>query len=262
MCISASCLKFISTCRSSCDAEPEVLSNYVLALLKHDAPESELKKTFESQLYDFLDNETSQFVDRLFTVLKSKSFKTSISAPSAPPPSAPIPVTSTTPAPPPASAPVPTALPSTSKDTGIPIPLDALLGPKADSRGTKRRLDSDSGPGDLSRSPPKGPRLRDSAVSRYDTSNGAGRSENGTRGYRDERDRDRAWDRDGRNGVRNHAPPTAPAAERAREERNSKRQPCRDYHERGFCARGNSCIFSHGEEAVTPMGFPPMMGMM
>ncbi|KAG8741542.1 hypothetical protein FRC10_002719 [Ceratobasidium sp. 414] len=227
-----------------CDAEPEVLSNYVLALLKHDAPEPELKKTFETKLYDFLDNETSQFVDRLFTVLKSKSFKTSASAPSASTPTAapaPAPTSSTTPAP----APAPTASPSTSNDTGIPIPLDALLPPKTDSRGTKRRIDSDGGPGDPSRSPPKGPRLRESTASRYDTSNG--RSENGTRGYRDERDRDRAWDRDrdGRNGVRNHVPPTAPAAERDREERNSKRQPCRDYH-----------------EAVTPMSFPPMMGMM
>ncbi|KAG9104147.1 hypothetical protein FRC06_005039 [Ceratobasidium sp. 370] len=241
-----------------CDAEPEVLSNYVLALLKHDAPEPELKKTFETQLFDFLDNETSQFVDRLFTVLKTKSFKTSASAPSAPTSAAaPAPTSSTPPAPAP-------ALPSTSNDTGIPIPLDALLAPKTDLRGTKRRIDSDGGPGDQSRSPPKGPRLRESTTSRYDTSNTAGRSENGTRGYRDERERDRAWDRDrdGRNGVRNHVLPTAPAAERDREERNSKRQPCRDYHERGFCARGSSCIFSHGEEAVTPMSFPPMMGMM
>ncbi|KAG9128232.1 hypothetical protein FRC07_002521 [Ceratobasidium sp. 392] len=243
-----------------CDAEPEVLSNYVLALLKHDAPESELKKTFETQLYDFLDNETSQFVDRLFAVLKSKSFKTSTSAPSAPAATAAsVPTSSTAP------TPAPTALPSaSSKDTGIPIPLDALLAPKPDARGTKRRLDSDSGPGDQSRSPPKGPRLCESAVSRYDTSNTAGRLENGTRGYRDDRDRDRAWDRDrdGRNSSRSHAPPTAPAADREREERNTKRQPCRDYHERGFCARGSNCIFSHGEEAVTPMGFPPMMGMM
>jgi RNA-binding protein 26 len=40
----------------SCDAEPDVLSNYVLALLKHEAPESELKETFRKQLNDFLDN--------------------------------------------------------------------------------------------------------------------------------------------------------------------------------------------------------------
>jgi RNA-binding protein 26 len=166
--------------------------------------------------------ETSQFVDRLFTTLKSKSFKTSTT--NSPKPA---PITSKTA---PAPAPAPTASSSTSKDSGIPIPLDALLTSKSDSRGTKRRLDSDTGPGDQSRSPPKGPRLRDSTVSRYDSSNGPGRSENGARGYRDERDRVR--DRDSRNGVRSNAPPTAPAAERddRREERNSKRQPCRDYH--------------------------------
>jgi RNA-binding protein 26 len=46
----------LSELLQSCDAEPEVLSNYVLALLKHDAPERDLKKTFENQLHDFLDN--------------------------------------------------------------------------------------------------------------------------------------------------------------------------------------------------------------
>ncbi|QRW05043.1 Zf-CCCH domain protein [Ceratobasidium sp. AG-Ba] len=243
-----------------CDAEPDVLTNYVLALLKHDAPEPELRKTFQTQLYEFLDTETTQFVDRLFTVLKNKSFRTPEKTAKVSDTAATGVSSSST-----APAPAPTASSSSSsRDTGIPIPLDALLAPKSDSRGTKRRLDSDSGPGDQSRSPPKGPRLRESTVSRYDTQNSSGRPENGTRGYRDERDRDRAWDRerDGRNGVRNHPPPTGPAAERDKGDRNGKRAPCRDYHERGFCARGSSCIYSHGEEAVTPMGFPPMMGMM
>ncbi|CAE6529417.1 unnamed protein product [Rhizoctonia solani] len=221
-----------------CDAEPEVLSNYVLALLKHEAPENELKETFRNQLHDFLDNETSKFVDDLFTALKNKSYRAPKSIPTGP--------KSSTSAP---SAPV--ASTSSSKDGGIPIPIDELLGSKADSRGTKRRIDSDGGPGDQQeRSPPKGPRLRDSTVSRYEP---YPRSENG-RVYHDrDRDRDRGRERDRDRGV-NGAP--------RGDGRDTKRQPCRDYHERGFCARGSQCIFSHGEEAVTPMGFPPMMGMM
>ncbi|CAE6429643.1 unnamed protein product [Rhizoctonia solani] len=222
-----------------CDAEPEVLSNYVLALLKHEAPEPELKETFRKQLYDFLDNETPKFVDELFAVLKNKSYKTPKPIPTGP--------KSTTV--PPSTAPV--ASGSSSKDGGIPIPIDALLSSKSDTRGTKRRLDSDSGPGDQDeRSPPKGPRLRDSAASRYEPYS---RSENG-RGYHDrDRERERGRDRDRDRGLNGAA---------RSDGRDTKRQPCRDYHERGFCARGSQCIFSHGEEAVTPMGFPPMMGMM
>ncbi|KAB5594300.1 Zf-CCCH domain containing protein [Ceratobasidium theobromae] len=237
-----------------CDAEPEVLSNYVLALLKHDAPESDLKETFRKQLYDFLDNETSGFVDELFAVIKSESYKASSKPPTAPR-SAPVP-----------SVPILAPAPTASSDAGIPIPIDALLGSKSDSRGTKRRLDSDGGPGDQQdRSPPKGPRLRDSRYDPY------ARHDNGGRTFRNDRD-------GSRNGAR---PPTGPAADRERtrnDERDTKRQPCRDYHgehyshmfrsrlmhrpERGFCARGSQCIFSHGEEAITPMGFPPTLGMM
>ncbi|KAF8708064.1 PWI domain, partial [Rhizoctonia solani] len=222
-----------------CDAEPEVLSNYVLALLKHEAPEPELKETFRKQLHDFLDNETSKFVDELFAVIKNKSYKASKPIPTGP---------KSTTFPPPTA---PAASSSSSKDGGIPIPIDALLSSKPDTRGTKRRLSSEGGPGDQEeRSPPKGPRLRDSGVSRYEPYS---RSENG-RGYHDrDRDRDRGRDRDrdrSINGVGRS------------EGRDTKRQPCRDYHERGFCARGSQCIFSHGEEAVTPMSFPSMIGMM
>jgi RNA-binding protein 26 len=41
------------SCR--CDADPEVLSDYVLALLKHDAAEAELRTMFVQQLQDFLE---------------------------------------------------------------------------------------------------------------------------------------------------------------------------------------------------------------
>lgn len=182
--------------------------------------------------------ETSQFVDQLFATLKSKSYKTSATSKISPsvPKAEPAHASSA------ASAPAPTASSSisASKDGGIPIPLDALLAPQGDARGIKRRLDSDGGPGEPSRLPPKGPRLRESTVSRYDTSNAYGRHESGTRGYRDERDRDRGRDRDGdrrpdnrNNGVRPNGPPTAPAADREDRrggERDAKRQPCRDYH--------------------------------
>lgn len=40
---------------SRCDADPEVLSDYVLALLKHDEPEPKLRAGLERQLNEFLE---------------------------------------------------------------------------------------------------------------------------------------------------------------------------------------------------------------
>ncbi|KAJ3197495.1 hypothetical protein HK101_003193 [Irineochytrium annulatum] len=47
-----------------CDADPEVLADYVLALLKHD--KHDLKETCINQLEDFLKEETVPFVNKLF----------------------------------------------------------------------------------------------------------------------------------------------------------------------------------------------------
>lgn len=41
-----------------CDADPEALADYVLALLKHDAAEPELRKMFVNQLEEFLEKGT------------------------------------------------------------------------------------------------------------------------------------------------------------------------------------------------------------
>ena len=68
-CITVDIWLDLNTSTSSCDAEPEVLSNYVLALLKHDAPESELRETFQKQLHDFLDNGMFALVCVLYGVL-------------------------------------------------------------------------------------------------------------------------------------------------------------------------------------------------
>ena len=43
------------TFSSSCDAEPGALADYILALLKHSAPEVELRKELLSQLEEFLE---------------------------------------------------------------------------------------------------------------------------------------------------------------------------------------------------------------
>jgi RNA-binding protein 26 len=41
-----------------CDAEPGALADYILALLKHNVPENEMRKELASQLEEFLENGT------------------------------------------------------------------------------------------------------------------------------------------------------------------------------------------------------------
>ncbi|VDB84501.1 unnamed protein product [Peniophora sp. CBMAI 1063] len=115
-----------------CDADPEALSNYILALLKHESPEADLRKDLSEQLEEFLEKETAGFVNTLFTALRTKSY---------------LPYTTSS-TPPPA--------PSGSADQGIPIPLDALLQPAAAPHGRKRAGDYDE---TADGRPAKGPRL-------------------------------------------------------------------------------------------------------
>ncbi|XP_077402351.1 RNA-binding protein 27 isoform X2 [Vanacampus margaritifer] len=57
-----------------CDADPAALANYVVALVKKDKPEKELKALCADQLDVFLQKETVGFVDKLFECLTSKNY--------------------------------------------------------------------------------------------------------------------------------------------------------------------------------------------
>ncbi|KAK2116721.1 RNA-binding protein 27 [Saguinus oedipus] len=61
-----------------CDADPSALANYVVALVKKDKPEKELKAFCADQLDVFLQkeflNKTSDFVDKLFESLYTKNY--------------------------------------------------------------------------------------------------------------------------------------------------------------------------------------------
>nr|XP_009930740.1 PREDICTED: RNA-binding protein 27 [Opisthocomus hoazin] len=62
----------------ACDADPSALANYVVALVKKDKPEKELKAFCADQLDVFLQKETSGFVDKLFESLYTKSYLPSL----------------------------------------------------------------------------------------------------------------------------------------------------------------------------------------
>ena len=63
-CPRAHCLFF------STDAEPEALADYVIALLKHDKPVAELKRSCLGELEDFLEGGAKGFVDALFSYMQ------------------------------------------------------------------------------------------------------------------------------------------------------------------------------------------------
>ncbi|KAK6336708.1 hypothetical protein TWF718_009499 [Orbilia javanica] len=56
------------------DADSDVLADYVLALLRHEQSEAEVRQMCIDQLDDFLREHTTPFVDQLFAVLRSKSY--------------------------------------------------------------------------------------------------------------------------------------------------------------------------------------------
>ncbi|WVO16736.1 hypothetical protein L204_104420 [Cryptococcus depauperatus] len=59
-----------------CDADPAVLSDYIVALLKHEASmdEGEWKSFITRELVDFLESSSGPFVETLFQTLSTKSF--------------------------------------------------------------------------------------------------------------------------------------------------------------------------------------------
>ncbi|EJT98931.1 hypothetical protein DACRYDRAFT_101554 [Dacryopinax primogenitus] len=235
----------VSTLEPICDADPVVLADYVIALLRHDGEEQQLRELFASQLEDFLDQEAPAFVDKLFKEMSTRGMVVrQNTAPSIPASAPSQPVAG------PSNPALPQSLP-TPPDDGIPIPLDMFSGPASDNNqiGQKRGRDSDDM--DIDRGPPKGPRLENGlqGIQRYES-----RNQNGPGSFvptqpgnwRGQGPRGRG--RGGRGG-RGGGPPSGPSG-------RDRREPCRDFHDRGYCARGMMCPFSHGDNM--PM-VPPMM---
>ncbi|KAG7450293.1 uncharacterized protein BT62DRAFT_991286 [Guyanagaster necrorhizus] len=229
----------VRTLEPICDAEPGALAEYILALLKHNVPESEMRKELAVQLDEFLEKECQPFLDTLFTVLRTKSYLPYSAIPSAP------------------------SFPDKMLDTGIPIPLDGLVSPSIPSspdRIRKRSLDDDK-----DGRPAKGPRLNDDGqFSRYGSSRGGmdsrsaggwnSRVDKSANGYREGSSQPRGASMGHAVGQMNGRRP------QAYQPPDMKRGICRDYHNNGYCARGAFCKFSHGDDAVVPSQMFPING--
>jgi len=224
----------VRTLEPICDAEPGALAEYILALLKHNVPESDMRRELTGQLDEFLEKECPSFIDTLFTVLRTKSY---------------LPYsTDSTPRQP------------RAMDTGIPIPLDALLLPSSHAspeRGQKRSMEYDERDG----RPAKGPRLSvdggQGQFSRYPNGRGMGHRSGrpGIDGHDGGMHIGGMSMNGGMNGNMSYMNSRRP---QGYQPPDVKRGLCRDYHNFGYCARGELCKFSHGEEAVIPGQLFPM----
>ncbi|KAL1739846.1 hypothetical protein HDZ31DRAFT_68530 [Schizophyllum fasciatum] len=223
----------VRTLEPICDAEPGALAEYILALLKHNGPESDLRKELTVQLEEFLEKECSRFIDSLFGVLRSKSY---------------LPYDSQGPG-----------------DAGIPIPFDALS-PSSPENSNRNRRKRDLDDVDDRAHPPKGPRLsqdgmryrdRDAGGGAYDGRNGRG-AWSGP-GYPPMNGAGRAMGMDMAGGMGMNPMMQAQGRVSYQPPDAARRGLCRDYHNHGYCSRGDMCKYSHGNEAFVPgmlPGFP------
>ncbi|GAA5968230.1 hypothetical protein JCM21900_001133 [Sporobolomyces salmonicolor] len=166
------------------DADPAVLADYVLALLKHDVPEADLDRLCNEQLSDFLEANTPAFVRTMLEFVRS--------------------------------------------------PAAVGVAPPSSPASRKRPLETDpapSGPASKSGRPSSGA----ASKSRRDAN------------------------------VVAHPPPQQPALSGGASwafagPMKGDGQLCRDYHVRGFCARGEACPYLHDAFATRPLpGFPPLL---
>ncbi|KAK0418671.1 hypothetical protein QR680_013701 [Steinernema hermaphroditum] len=269
----------VNEIRPICDADPNALAKYVVALVRKDKPEEQLKSFCIEQLEVFLQSKSERFVERLFDVISRGAYMSAAPPPVAPAPAAPV---STEPP----KQTVPVAVPTQQKqapsqvekvvpaapvnETPAPevVPVKTAQQPSQPVRSESNGSSKDrpqrkrvSPPRQSSRSPSRhrsrSPRERrrpaasnssgsggSSSSSRGLTADAARGSSNSVRSRSSERHRRRSRSRS-RSPYERH--------DRRREERDvqpQRRRRCRDFDEMGYCTRGDSCSFDHGPDPV------------
>lgn len=223
-----------------CDADPAALAKYVLALIKKDKPEEELRESMVQQMDVFLQAETNSFIDMLFNIVETKEYlnpakevterKENLIVKKVVVEEGPedqkIEADSTTPI----------------RDEKYLVTLEEKRRHRSPVRD--RRLASRLGPREV-REAPRRFRSRSRSLSpRYERTRGRRRSRSPL--YIERRRRSLEYIL--RRGRSRDSTPTRD--ETAGYTPTPKRPRCRDYDEKGFCLRGDLCRYDHGNDAV------------
>ncbi|KRX91932.1 RNA-binding protein 26 [Trichinella pseudospiralis] len=219
---------------SRCDADPAALAKYVMALLKKDKTEADLKHFCLDQLDVFLQKETKKFVDELFLALKSKVYIVTDKE----------------------------SQPSSTKEVPKKRSLEPSRNekPSADEHLKSRRVDSHSGSRPARRYA-SSPKARSKSTER---SKGKGDTTSVTQNKASSstvRDRVKAhWspssNKEQRKSTHKDLNEAAGNAENdsvqsiRSEKEKRKKARCRDYDEKGYCMLGDNCVYDHGPDPV------------
>ncbi|OBT88176.1 hypothetical protein VE02_02454 [Pseudogymnoascus sp. 03VT05] len=247
------------------DADADVLADYVLALLRHDGDIETVRKLCEEEIPDFLKEDSTIFVKDLFDAVQYRSFM-----PGAPPP--PQHPVSTLP-----NANAPLGTPYNNFDmAGVPTGPNPN-GSKKRSFNDRGDADAQMGPMDTTGRAMKQARRNGNMVPgghydsfgnytapqpnrRFDTPQGFPQMPNLPPGMPPTDPNDpmaammamqaMGFPVQGMPGFDQHA-----AGPRGPGGRPGQGRRCRDYDTKGFCARGNSCKFEHGQDSIyVPQG--------
>ncbi|KAG8528515.1 uncharacterized protein KY384_007433 [Bacidia gigantensis] len=237
-------------------ADADVLADFVIALLRTDTAEPQLRRDAYQELEDFLKEHTKQFVDDVFATAQTKSYLPGYK-------------------PPVASAPAPlAALPQPTRSS---VPFDTGSFSQQRYQGSKKRSHNDMQGHEQGSDPGRGARqtkqMRRGSRGRGANSNGSDRGDNymGSTAM-DWSSLNPTFDPSISSNLLGHLPedfasnpfaamvamqamgfPKFPQPPQTGSV-NTKRKRCRDYDTKGFCARGEACRYQHGADHMVVPG--------
>ncbi|PHH83515.1 hypothetical protein CDD82_66 [Ophiocordyceps australis] len=226
----------VSRIENTSDADSDVLAEYVIALLRHDGDEATIRALCEQEIPDFLDEDPKAFLDDVFGAMKHKSYLQGQQPP---------PESSSSHQP---SRPLPQAGPVLGKKRAFEEQADGpgsmqqgashpARSSKQARRGGRRAMDDFGNPHaghpvislPLPPQPPPG-------MPPFDPSNPM-----------------ETIMQLQAMGIPFPAFPAFPQPNfdtRTPRNQSRKRGRCRDYDTKGYCARGSTCMYDHGDESI------------
>ncbi|KAL6881415.1 hypothetical protein J3F83DRAFT_55208 [Trichoderma novae-zelandiae] len=223
------------------DADSDVLADYVIALLKHDGDAESVRKLCEAEIPDFLTEDSKTFLDDVFQAIAYKSYR-----PGAPPPPKPVAGAGAGAV----GAPAPPLAPPSGIYSGAPHPPSR-----------KRALHDDGGYdghaayGRHHKQPRRGSnhgRTDDSAMGGYVPVD----SMPGMKHFDPKSALETIMQMQAMGipypGMAEFMAQMPPAGGRNSQRRRGR---CREFDTKGYCSRGNQCMYDHGNSVYVPPMF-------